>query len=144
MFGGLQDRAEFTRATLRVLEYRLAQAISEREIVLSGGSVEARVIIDEAARRVVEELSVFLAEGAKTSHGGEVVVEHHADWRQAFKARWFDYRPLRWLLRKYPVKMTKVKVPQTINVTRMCPHIPMTKDDLRRRHLEFLMEPHRF
>lgn len=127
-------------ATLRVVKFHLHNMLSLRELTAIHG-MSPEVLVDEQARRLVINLKMFLVEGLKESYGATKRIEYHADWRQAFKARWFNNRLLRWLIRRYPIKMTVVDVPQTMNVTRVCPHLPITEEAARdgRAHLQFLM-----
>lgn len=138
--------SESQRATLEVIRYHLTKRLSERELYFASGNVEAAAWVDLAARDLVAQLEVFLVKGKTTSGGASETVSYPADWWQAFKARWFDYRTLRWLLRKYPVRMTEVKVQTRYEVTRVCPHIPIPQDAARNRRyrVEFLTDGNRF
>lgn len=46
-----------------------------------------------------------------------VDVEYPSDWWEAFKDRWFP----EWMLRKWPVKMTRIKINETRYA--ICPHL---------------------
>lgn len=131
---------QFKTATLRVVKFHLHSMLSLREMTAIHG-ISPEVLIDNAARCLVMNLKMFLVEGQKESYGAVKRVEFHADWRQAFKARWFNNRLLRWLIRRYPIRMTVVEVQQTVNVTRVCPHLPITDEAARdgRTHFHFLM-----
>lgn len=131
---------QFKTATLRVVKFHLHSMLSLREMTAIHG-ISPEVLIDDVAKHLIVKLKMFLVEGLKESHGAVKRVEYYADWRQAFKARWFDNRLFRWLIRRYPIRMTVVEVQQTVNVTRVCPHLPITDEAARdgRTHFQFLM-----
>lgn len=133
------DRDSYRQACLTVGHAVIADAIGERQLALPAHHLDLQVTWDHVYRRMLVHLSAMFAAGDRVeSH--EVEVKYLADWRQAFKARWFDYRPLRWLLRRYPPQYTTRKV-RTVSVTRVCPHLPLDKEAMRRGHYEFLLAP---
>jgi hypothetical protein len=132
-------------AAFKILKFQLAQALDTRAMRVLHG-VEPQVMIDATAQQLVMRLKVFLVQGHTEQAGGEKVVEYPADWWQAFRARWFDNRLLRWHLRRHPVRMAAVRVPQLINVTRVCPHLPVTEEAARHgyTHIAYLVDEKRW
>lgn len=61
-----------------------------------------------------------------------VTVRWPADWRQAFKERWFPA----WLLRRFPVKYAEKTVRR--RVTKVCPHLDVPQEDPA--HIEYLIQ----
>ena len=133
---------KFKQATLDAVVFGLAQRISERETMLAAGNAGVAAVIDEATSDLLIRLDIYLAGGRPVEHSHTERVSWPADWRQAFKARWFDCRPLRWLLRRCPVVMAHRDVPQRLTVHRVCPHLPIPSDasGSRRRCVTFLLE----
>lgn len=141
-----QPMVDYQRVSLRVLKTAITQSISAGQLRTCPGAVEVDVVMDHAANALVQRLVLFLAEGQRTESTAEVVVEWPADWWQAFKARWFDCRLLRWVLRRYPVRKAVRRVPQRVELIRVCPHLPIVGDVTRQGHyhVEFLMQDNRF
>jgi hypothetical protein len=126
----------------KILRYELARSISLRLLTPPNIILEPSVILNDAAQQIVMHLRTFLVQGNTEKHGGEQIVEYPADWWQHFKQRWFP----NWTVKRYPVKMTVVRVPQQITMHRVCPHIPISMDDSQRGyiHVRWLQDPYAY
>jgi len=134
-------RNQIKQITLQVVKFNLNTALSLREMT-SIHAISPEILIDEMVQRLVVNLKIFLVQGHREEYGSVKRIEYHADWRQSFKARWFNNRLLRWLIRRYPIRMTTVEVQQHVTVTRVCPHLPVTQEAVRdgRTHISFLTD----
>lgn len=111
---------------LDIMRFACQQRISELEIRMSRDQFELRSFMDQASRCLVAELEWFIAGKSKEEYTDHEEVIYPADWWQAFKQRWLDYRLLRWVLRRYPAKMTTVRIAKKTLVTNhVCPHLPV-------------------
>jgi hypothetical protein len=102
--------------------------------------ISSDVLIDEISQRIVMQLKMFIAKGSTEVSSGVERVKYPETWWQAFKLANFNNKMMRWFLRWRPVKYTTVSIPQSITVTKVCPHLPVTDEAARngRMHFEFL------
>lgn len=78
---------------MRTIELGVEKITAQRRINLS--DVRASVIADQDPTILVQQL-----EARVVGRTIDRVVEYPADWKEAFKERWFP----KWLLQKFPVK----------------------------------------
>ncbi len=114
-------KPNYETIVLQVANVAVSEAIDRRKLLIARNQVEILAAMEMMSGNLVVYLQAYLAAGDR-QQVGEDTVTYLADWRQWFKARWFNNRMLRWLLRKYPLRHKTIKVP-TVWITRVCPHL---------------------
>lgn len=137
------DPGRLRTVALETLVFTVANNINLGAFEFSPGNLELSTYMNEATRQLVVRLDAFMARGRHESLGGSQVVTYPAGWWEAVKERFGDYRLTRWYTRRYPVKYTRVEVPQRVEIVRVCPHLPLGGGPGRYQHVEFLVEPER-
>lgn len=99
---------DVVRSTVRMMVSR--EAIRDMNVMYNT-SVEKLT-----ARELVLKLDAYIT--GRVADRICIDVEYPADWWEAFKDRWFP----NFMLKRWPVKMTTIKVDETRFV--MCPHLP--------------------
>lgn len=119
---------DYKRVAVETMVFSVQSHMSKLDMALARDQIELACRIDEVSQALVAEIRWWMA-GKRETDATETTIEHPADWWQAFKARWFDNRLLRWLLRRYPVRMAQHKVAtQIVHETRVCPHLPLVRN----------------
>jgi hypothetical protein len=132
----LQPWLEYEKAVFNLTTIRVEEMLKESDIAIRMNRVHVTQLMNERLRGLVIQLNYHLAAGDRQ------VVETktqalHADWKQMFKAKYFHRSRLgRWLLKKYPIRMTHLKH-ETLVITRMCPHVNLPPNN--NRHVEFMV-----
>ena len=92
---GQMGEIDFKKILLERFEFARSQYLDD---VLLSESASLEIITDFVMRHLVLEMRVKIL-GEKLGD-----INWPTDWKEAFKERWFP----KWLLKKYPVKYTKI------------------------------------
>ena len=85
--------------------------------------MEINEYLDHTSDCFVSQLNAYFA-SRKTVRHTTNRIKIHATWFDMFKEKYFP----KWILKKYPVKFNEFAYTETTNITKICPHIPLGKD----------------
>lgn len=117
-----------------------ARYLLDKIRINAGVSIPRHILVNAEISQELEfggeqlrfQLETFLA-GNKRDEGRIKTISYPLDWWEHFKQRFFPFI----LLKHFPVKYKEVKIPQTINITNICPHIEVPNNN--KRHIEFCL-----
>lgn len=107
---------------------RISAGFSIPRHMLDNAEIDQELIVGGEQLRF--QLETFLA-GNKRDESRIKTISYPMNWWEYFKERFFPSI----LLKHFPVEYKNIRVPQTITITNICPHIEVPNDN--KRHIEF-------
>ena len=117
------NRAEFERFFAKKIRFAIQSQLEANRSVFKDAA-EVEFMMDDCSRKMVARLEVMLA-GDDKREVPRRTVSHPLTWWDHFKLERFP----QWLLSRFPARMKHHEIECTVNITRVCPHIAVPRDN---------------